>query len=811
MIETVELFNFLSHRETKLELEEGVNVFVGNNGSGKSSVIDALTYAFYGEHTRGSKANIVRRGSSGGYARVVFSVNGKRYVVERKFDKNGNLEGATLRDEKGSLIVSGERRQFGESVSDTIEKILGLNYEEMKVVAIIQQGELDKIISYKPKEFKELINEIIGIEKLSRAYEAMGEAIDSFKSKIYQRYGFGPDNLSQIESQLLDMKKKKGELELEVSSLKGQLEKISSERAQKEQEYQKAQLVKEKYEQLKGLREQFELHVRKVREELLKKESELKSDIPLAESYIEFIKSGAEEQASKAEESYRRAEEELKQAISQYEEAKQAYEYYKKLAEEVNKIKNRIAEIDERIRSLSSKKKPFDQALIGKEKELEESIENLQKDYAELNGSYSKLQELLNNYSLIEKEGRCPVCGSSVKDINVEEKRKHVEDEMSKVKKRLEEIEKSKRELKEKLKLAREAEEAKKENEKIDAQISILYAQRQELSSDLIKKEGELKVYFEKQARLEELKEKKEKAENLKREAEKAYQEIKDKLAEAKGWLSSKGITSYEDIRKLKAELEEVQRKLSGPDSEVDDEAKAMHEKILKLDEEVKGFSEAYFSELERALQALRQKESEISSSIAFIQGKISELEQKISSLEPSLAIVKKASVYIDKFKKMREEIFHRDGSLARSMRSWAVKSISYFATEYVQLFGTGISEVRISEDESAVGIKCYTLGGYQDIDAMSGGEKVAVAVAIRFAIARLLSSGNIDFVIMDEPTNYLDEERRKAFVDLVRSIAQSIKQLIIITHDREIFENESVNAIFNFEKLDGISRVTKY
>ena len=63
----------------------------------------------------------------------------------------------------------------------------------------------------------------------------------------------------------------------------------------------------------------------------------------------------------------------------------------------------------------------------------------------------------------------------------------------------------------------------------------------------------------------------------------------------------------------------------------------------------------------------------------------------------------------------------------------------------------------------------------------------------------------------MDEPTNYLDEERRKAFVDLVRTIAQSIKQLIIITHDREIFENESVNAIFNFEKLNGISRVTKY
>jgi DNA repair exonuclease SbcCD ATPase subunit len=40
--------------------------------------------------------------------------------------------------------------------------------------------------------------------------------------------------------------------------------------------------------------------------------------------------------------------------------------------------------------------------------------------------------------------------------------------------------------------------------------------------------------------------------------------------------------------------------------------------------------------------------------------------------------------------------------------------------------------------------------------------------------------------------------------------MGQAVRQLVIITHDKEIFENESVNAVFSFEKINGESRVTK-
>jgi exonuclease SbcC len=88
-------------------------------------------------------------------------------------------------------------------------------------------------------------------------------------------------------------------------------------------------------------------------------------------------------------------------------------------------------------------------------------------------------------------------------------------------------------------------------------------------------------------------------------------------------------------------------------------------------------------------------------------------------------------------------------------------------------------------------------------MDSLSGGEKVAVALALRLAITQMISLNKLDFIILDEPTVHLDEERRKS---LVRIISDSFKeglgplsQIIIITHDAEIFEDSEVDAVYRF------------
>ena len=124
MISSIELGDFLSHSNTKLDFSNGVTIFVGHNGSGKSSIIDAITFSLFGKHTRKSNRSLIKYSTNQGYAKIIFTVNGKEYKAERKIDSRGNLSSlfSEIKNNEEFQIVSGERKQFGESMSHEIEK-----------------------------------------------------------------------------------------------------------------------------------------------------------------------------------------------------------------------------------------------------------------------------------------------------------------------------------------------------------------------------------------------------------------------------------------------------------------------------------------------------------------------------------------------------------------------------------------------------------------------------------------------------------------------------------------------------------------
>src|SRR3989337_4436304 len=137
MIKRIILNNFLSHTDTSLDFNPGITVFVGHTGSGKSSIIDSITFALFDEHTRKSNRNLVTRGidqtlseESGSFVVMDFSVGSVDYKVQRQINSVGHLVSAkleqlqqndsTMGNEKNISIyrpiVSGERKQLGESV-----------------------------------------------------------------------------------------------------------------------------------------------------------------------------------------------------------------------------------------------------------------------------------------------------------------------------------------------------------------------------------------------------------------------------------------------------------------------------------------------------------------------------------------------------------------------------------------------------------------------------------------------------------------------------------------------------------------------
>src|SRR5919112_5242222 len=135
MIKKLVLNNFLSHKDTCIRFDPGITVFVGHNGSGKSSIIDSITFALFNEHTRKNNKNLITTGidqtlseESGSFVVMDFSVGSIDYKIQRQIDKAGQLVSAKLEVlENKSLdnsikknssiyrqVISGERKQLGE-------------------------------------------------------------------------------------------------------------------------------------------------------------------------------------------------------------------------------------------------------------------------------------------------------------------------------------------------------------------------------------------------------------------------------------------------------------------------------------------------------------------------------------------------------------------------------------------------------------------------------------------------------------------------------------------------------------------------
>ncbi|MGI0006919.1 MAG: AAA family ATPase [Nitrosotalea sp.] len=232
MLQSVELENFLSHKNTKLTFDKGVTVFVGQNGAGKSSIIDAITFALFGEHLRKSTKGLLRRGNNQAYAKVEFSIGNRQFEAVRKIDSKGTV-GAVLHEKiNGEEIplAAGERRQFGESMTKTIEDLIGLDFEKLKVASIVQQGELQAIIEADPKKFKELVNAIIGIDKLDIAYESMKKLIDNFRITIRTRLNYDDINIDALQNRIDTLSK-------EIASLEPQKRKLEADKILQEKEF----------------------------------------------------------------------------------------------------------------------------------------------------------------------------------------------------------------------------------------------------------------------------------------------------------------------------------------------------------------------------------------------------------------------------------------------------------------------------------------------------------------------------------------------------------------------------------------------
>ncbi|MGI0018805.1 MAG: AAA family ATPase [Nitrosotalea sp.] len=680
MLQSIELENFLSHKNTKLTFDRGVTVFVGQNGAGKSSVIDAITFALFGEHIRKSTKGLLRRGTNQAYARVEFSIGNRQFEAVRKIDSKGTV-GAVLHEKiNGELVplAAGERKQFGESMTKTIESLIGLDYEKLKVASIVQQGELQTIIEADPKKFKELVNAIIGIDKLDMAFESMKKTIDVFRTTVKSRLGYDDTSIDTLQNKINNLSK-------EIESLEPQKKKLEADKITQEQEFF-------------ALQQNIESEIPK---EMKVKELENKKD-----DLLRYLRNSIVS---------------MKQELVEKE---------RKFAECSNSL------------SIISLKPQTESDMRQVQTEID-MIDVASKETGEKIATIQGQQDIANRLHLVD--GKCPVCDSKVDRLNPLFDEKHIISELETLKKKTELLTKNK--------------------------ITI---------------------------------------QSKKRELDMKLQQI----TKAEGVLLLNNIKNQDDLTSMKEEISRLQVNTKDIPLEIsvgnlvqyaiDEYSTDTIKSIAALVQETQGFDVNNFRNLKSKLEQQRRILSTLDQEVGAVNTKLSLHKDESEKIVFILSELQDVKQYVSSLEIIRSQIYNRDGPVATSLRSWALNTISQKASDYLSTFNVKIQRITLEDKSRDIGITCYSGNLELDLESLSGGEKVSVALALRLGMAHFMGSSNLNFIILDEPTTHLDQERRKSLVNVLAQAFESnidaISQFIIITHDSEIFENSNIDAIYDFK-----------
>ena len=907
IIKKVQLENYRSHSNITVEFTKGINLILGKNGRGKTSILEAISTVMFNTKDRTGKEtgkSYIKFGEKSSKVDIDFIANdGREYNLKTEFFKTKPKK-QTLKDMTGS--------EYDGDIQEKLEELCGIKkgFEETyENIVIAKQNEFINIFKAKPKDREEIFNKIFNTQIYKEMYDSfLKEAVDKYKEKVKdldKEITFLKENIEDKE-QITSFLKEEKEVEKNLQDRFKNINVVSKNLENEIKDYETTEIeLNNLIKNIKDEENKIKKYLNILKENIIKAKQAKKAKIIVKETekyYLEYLNienklkdlrenldnlleeqklntqyqnniekleisnknlkvdiSNLEENISKNSEKKENLENEISNLKIKEENLDLKLKKYISLLDELEKLENfkdkkledklkKTTEIDILKKELISKKDLFKTINIEiieeklsnfqeLEKELklleeqkiifETEIKTLKKSSKELS---DKICPFLNEkcQNLEDKEAEDYFSSKiSIKTEDLENLKKNIEEKtqilVEKVvfedrKKQYFELEKSIKNLELSLKNEEiNLKEIELDIKNLDMNIQKLIENQEFKNSQMLR---EKKKELEVELRNLNLGEKRENLKNLleileieKEKILKNQNSIENNLKEIDEFSKKIKEDTNKNIESIKSEIKTFENKLDdlkNPYNEylknnvlaedlenllikVDKNIKELYslrtdknllkEKISNLEEKIKNIK---IDELKEKYDIIKEELNEINKKLGSSQEKIENYKkilEKISSQEDKqkklLVEFKKLENKFNKASLIRNEV----GQMGRAISKHMLSGISNIASVNFNKI-TGRTERIEWSNEEKDKYAVYLVGQERKIafEQLSGGEQVSVAIAIRGTMTEYFT--NSKFMILDEPTNNLDTERKKLLAEYMGEILNNLEQSIIVTHD---------------------------
>lgn len=896
IIEEIKLENFKSHEYTVINFNPGISIIMGENGAGKSSILEAVSFALFKEH-KTKIDQLVQNDKNRMRVSLKFSSNGRHYRINRKRQRGtkstSRLE--VMENNRYNLLVSGEKQ-----VNSYIKEILEMDSDLFLNAVYVKQGEIADLINKSAADKKKMIGRLLGIENLQKSWENMRHLLSIYENKRENLKG----KLETLKDTQLELEEKKKDekllvknikiLDEKIKSLNNDLEDLNGQKSilnDKKDQFNfinnkiesKGELLDQSIENEKGLKKELE-SIKSKEEKIVEIKPQISKLEPLNKvdknfnqlNQLQSEKNSLKESLNKIkkfktilsenEEKYTEFIT-ISSKIKELNSKRKDYEGSKALKDQYNTRKqtlhnNIVKSQDKIITSLNdygkklgekfSKVEDLQKHVKVTKPPLEEEIQSIESKIDDIKGDIIELKSQIKNFKkpineLEKVENECPICQSKITPEIRENLINNYQSEISINKENIHIYSENKRELKNK-------------RDVLNSKMKIINETKIDLLKEQLTNLNEYKTEYGKiEADIREIESGVEQLVQIDEKLQECIQRQEAAEKSYKKYLGAKNVLqSFESPDKLKKCLNQVESRINSFKAEnekllfeletvpknIEDEIKRLEklkeqydqlrgqisskEEIVSKIEDVMGKITSLQKELIKLRSDLNELDYDQNKHQTLIEtinnentkltnltadqskniGKREELAENIENLKKRLELFKKDQrelIKINDFIVLLNDIrklFGKDG-LQKDLRNISRPMIEQNTRAFFEKFNFEYSDIKIDENYD---ITVYGPSGESQLEMVSGGERIAVALALRLGITQVLSKGALELIMLDEPTIHLDSYRRKELVDLLKQMS-IIPQMIIVTHDTDL--EEAADNILKIEKSGGVSMLS--